>query len=331
MVDDEVLRRARDGDRRAFDDLVAPHRAELRVHCYRMLGSLQDADDALQESLLSAWLALPGFEGRSSIRTWLYRITTNRCLNHIRSTRRADPAPEPQAPPSASGEVPWLQPYPDDALDELPAEAPGPEARILSREAVSLAFVTALQLLPPLPRAVLLLRDVLGYRAKETADLLGTTEASVTSALARARGALRDRDDARPLPPRSAETDRVLERFVEAFVADDLDALVAVLTEDVWVRMPPLPFEYHGRNAARAFFGAIGGHRRSIGRMVPIAANRQAGWAEYVRDAEAGTDRLVGLLLVEVEPGGVRSLTHFDTAVAPLLGLPRIIPADLPS
>ena len=195
----ELLARARAGDRDAFAALIEPHRRELQVHCYRMLGSLQDAEDALQETLLAAWLGLDGFEGRSSVRTWLYRIATNRCLNLLRSSSRrraaAAPLPVPAPDPTGLGEVPWLQPYPDDLLEGLPDRAPGPDARYESREAISLAFVTAVQLLPPNQRAVLLLRDVLGYRASETATILGLTEDAVTNALKRARATM---DAARP-------------------------------------------------------------------------------------------------------------------------------------
>jgi RNA polymerase sigma-70 factor (TIGR02960 family) len=327
MPEEDLLDQARGGDHRAFERLVGPHRVELQVHCYRMLGSVQDAEDAVQESLLAAWLALPGFEGRSSVRTWLYRITTNRCLNRIRS-KRAEPVPAADVPPTRLGEVPWLQPMPDDVLDRMPDVVPGPEARVESREAISLAFVTVLQLLPPLQRAVLLLRDVLGYPARETADLLSTTEDAVTSALARARARLRADASGRSTDPLDADARRLLDRFVDAFVSDDVEALVALMTEDVQVRMPPLPFEYEGRDAARAFFAAIGGHRRTITRMVPVAANRQPGWGEYVRDPATGEDRLVGVLIAEVADGGIRALTHFETTVAPFLGLPRALAAS---
>src|ERR1700744_496499 len=247
----ELLARARAGDRDAFAALVEPHRGELQGHCYRMLGSLQDAEDALQETLLSAWLGLDGFEGRSSVRTWLYRIATNRCLNVLRSSGRrpvtAAPLPIAAPEPTRLGEVLWLQPYPDvlldDQVDVLSDQAPGPEARYESREAISLAFITAVQLLPPSQRAVLLLRDVLGYRAKETAQLLGVTKDSVTSALKRARVTM---DTARPPgppppPPGSAQERVLVDRFVAAFTDLDVDALVALMTDDIWVRMPPLP------------------------------------------------------------------------------------------
>src|SRR3954452_10509752 len=196
-METDLLLRARSGDEAAFGELVAPYQRELQVHCYRMLASLQDAEDALQETLLSAWLGLDGFEERSSVRTWLYRVATNRCLNMLRSSSRrpiaVEPLPTWPPEPTHLGEVAWLQPYPDALLADV---EPGPEARYESREAISLAFITAVQLLPPNQRAVLLLRDVLGYRAAETADLLGLTEDAVNGALKRARatmGATRSR------------------------------------------------------------------------------------------------------------------------------------------
>ena len=261
-MSNELLDRARAGDATAFAALVDPHRTELQVHCYRMLGSLQDAEDALQQTLLAAWVGIGGFEGRSSLRTWLYRIATHRCLNALRSASRRPVLTAPGAPPSepsGAGEVFWLQPYPDLMLDGLPDQAPGPEALYETREAISLAFVTALQLLPPNQRAVLLLRDVLGYSARESAELLGLSEDAVTSALKRAREALRvkrTREDAPPVSSSSPDERELLDRFVAAFTSGDVDALVALFTDDVWVRMPPLPFEYHGREAARRFLTA---------------------------------------------------------------------------
>jgi RNA polymerase sigma-70 factor (ECF subfamily) len=327
---DELLDRARGGDRDAFTALVEPHRAELQVHCYRMLGSLQDAEDAVQETLLAAWLALAGFEGRSSLRTWLYRIATNRCLNLLRSGARrpvgegaALPVPAPH--PNGLGEVRWLQPYPDVLLDSLVDQAPGPEARYESREAISLAFVTAMQLLPPSQRAVLLLRDVLGYRASETADLLSLTEDAVTNALKRARAnvATRARD---PAPMSGADERELLRRFVDAFTADDTDALIALMSDDIWVRMPPLPFEYRGLEASRRFFAAVGVHRRSIARMEPVGVNGQSGWGEYVGDPQSGFLRLAGVVVVAVSGGRICEVTHFETTVAPHIGLPRSLP-----
>jgi RNA polymerase sigma-70 factor (ECF subfamily) len=324
----ELLARARAGDRDAFAALVEPHRRELQVHCYRMLGSLQDAEDALQETLLAAWLGLDGFEGRSSVRTWLYRIATNRCLNLLRSSARrpATAAPLPPAPdPSGLGEVLWLQPYPDDLLEGLPDRAPGPETRYESREAISLAFVTAVQLLPPNQRAVLLLRDVLGYRASETAAILGLTEDAVTNALKRARATM---DAARPPRPPAAggpEEQVLLDRFVAAFTDSDVDALLALMTDDAWVRMPPLPFEYSGTEAVRRFFTAIDAHRRQIGRMVPIRANGQPGWGEYVRDPVTGGLHLAGIVTIALADERICEITHFETTVAPYFALPRTL------
>jgi len=327
----ELLQRAREGDREAFAALVEPYRNELQVHCYRMLGSLQDAEDAVQETLLAAWLGLAGFEQRSSIRTWLYRIATNRCLNVLRASSRrpvaAAPLPVQPPEPSRMGEVPWLQPYPDVLLDDLPDETPGPEARYESREAISLAFVTAVQLLPPNQRAVLLLRDVLGYRASETAELLGLTEDAVTSALKRARATMDASRSPGLLPPTpgSPQERALLDRFVAAFTEPDVDALIALMTDDAWVRMPPLPFEYRGREAAHRFFTALDAHRLSITRMVPIRANGQPGWGEYMRDPITGGLHLLGLVVLGLTGDRISELTHFETTLAPYFGLPRTL------
>lgn len=336
----DLLHRARSGDREAFAELVEPYRTELHLLCYRMLGSLQDAEDTLQEGLLAAWMGLEGFEGRSSLRTWLHRIATNRCLNALRSSSRrsaaltpviaSPPAPVEELPkPTRLGEVPWLQPYPDLLLDSLPDTNPGPEARYESREAVSLAFLTALQLLPPNQRAVLILRDVLGYRAAEAAELLDLTESAVNSALKRARQAL---DAARALSPSadppapapgSSEEQELTDRFVAAFLSNDIDALIALMTDDVWLRMPPMPFEYHGVEDVRSFFVVIRAHRSGIVRLVPTHANGQPAWGEYVRDPVTGMLHCVGVLVASFAGGGVSELTHFETASASAFGLPR--------
>ncbi|WP_109505891.1 RNA polymerase subunit sigma-70 [Nocardioides speluncae] len=327
----ELLERARAGDRNAFTALVEPHCSELQVHCYRMLGSLQDAEDTLQESLLAAWLGLAGFEGRASLRTWLYRIATNRCLNLLRSSSRrpVTAAPLPVAPsePSRLGEVPWLQPYPDILLDGLPDAVPGPDAQVETREAISLAFVSAVQLLPPNQRAVLLLRDVLGYRAKETAALLGLTEDAVTSALKRARATMAATHAPGPPPPAtgSPEERALADAFVAAFTAHDIDALVALMTDDVWVRMPPLPFEYRGIADAHRFFTAIDAHWREVSHLVPVRANRHLAWGEYVADPVTGGLHLTGILVVALAGDRVRELTRFETTLAPSFGLPRTL------
>jgi RNA polymerase sigma-70 factor (TIGR02960 family) len=194
----DLLARAQAGDGEAFGQLVDPYRRELQVHCYRILGSVQDAEDALQDTLLSAWQGLAGFEGRASVRTWLYHVATSRCLDALRSASRrplmSAPPPGLDPPePTRLGEVLWLEPYPDVLLEGLPDSAPGPDARFEALESVSLAFITALQLLPPRQRAVLILRDVLGFHASETAQILDTTQESVTSALKRARASLQRR------------------------------------------------------------------------------------------------------------------------------------------
>jgi len=350
----ELLRQARAGDQQAFSALVEPHRAELRVHCYRMLGSLQDAEDVVQETLLAAWRGLGGFEERASVRTWLYRIATNQCRNARASARRTPTGASPDSVPLSGrppeptrlGDVPWLQPYPDALLAGLPDQAPGPEARYESREAISLAFITAVQLLPPNQRAALLLRDVLGYRASETADLLGLTEDAANSALKRARAtmaayrapAVSEAGQA-PLPSRTAapapgsaspgpdgpEERELLDRFVEAFTELDVDSLIALMTDDVWVRMPPLPFEYVGPAAAHQWFSAVDAHRRQIQRLVPVRANGQPAWGEYIRHPQSGRLRFAGILVVAFAGNQVSEITHFEADLAPYFGLPETL------
>lgn len=328
----ELLRRARGGDREAFTELVDPHRAELQVHCYRMLASLQDAEDMLQDTLLAAWMGLEGFEGRSSVRTWLYRIATNRCLNHLRSVKRR-PAPAAVLPaatpePSRLGEVFWLQPYPDRLLDGVPDEAPGPESRYESRESITLAFI-AVQMLPPNQRAVLILRDVLGYRASETAALLGLTQDAVTSALKRARSTMSINHPPGAVPPIAGgpQERELLDRFVTAFTELDVDDLVALMTDDVWVRMPPAPFEFRGVQTVHRFFTAVDGHRRAIARMVPVRVNGQPAWGEYRRDRVSGVLHLTGIEVVAIAGDRIAEIVRFDCAVAPYLGLPRTLDA----
>jgi RNA polymerase sigma-70 factor (TIGR02960 family) len=251
VVTADLIARAQAGDGDAFRELTEPHRRELQVHCYRMLGSFQDAEDALQDTLLAAWQGLGGFEGRASLRTWLYRIATNRCLNALRSASRR-PAKQwdvPQvAPPEPTrfGDVVWLEPFPDALLEGAIDVPLGPEARYEQTEAISLAFVTALQLLPPRQLAVLILRDVLGFHASEVAVMLDSTVDSVNSALTRARAGLqrqRPAADRAPAPASdSPAEDAIVARFVSAWESADLDALGALLTDDVSSSMPPMPF-----------------------------------------------------------------------------------------
>lgn len=337
-METDLLSLARAGDEDAFGGLVAPYRHELLVHCYRILGSFQDAEDVLQETLLSAWRGLGGFEERSSVRTWLYRVATNRSLDAVRAgARREGPvttringreAPEP----TRYGEVPWLQPCPDLLLD-LPDPTPGPEAVVEQREATSLAFVTALQLLPPKQRAALILRDVLGYHAAEAAEILDTTVDSVTSALKRARATL-DADTAlaelRAQPPAPAEGSpeerRLIEAYVEAFSTHDVGKLLAILSEDVWLKMPPLPLEYHGRDAAIGFFSSVVHPQERTVRMVHTRANGCPASGMYALDRVTGTWRATGLIVVVFAGDRVSEITHFEVGVMPSFGLPRILP-----
>lgn len=329
----DLLAQARSGDSEAFRQLVDPHRRELEVHCYRILGSVQDAEDALQESLLTAWQALPGFEGRASVRTWLYQVATTRCLNALRTRRRrpaAGPPPgiDPPAPNRTSG-VTWLEPYPDFLLEGIADAAPGPEARYEAREAISLAFVTALQLLPPRQRAVLILRDVLAFRASETASILDCTEESVTSALKRARAALRRElppASERELPPSpgSAREQALLTALTRAFETDDVDGIVALLTHDVLLAMPPLPLEYQGRELAGQFFRAVWSDRRY--RLVPTRANGQPAFGIYSRDPRATVAHANGLLVLTLAGSRISGITRFETNVLARFGLPRTLP-----
>jgi RNA polymerase sigma-70 factor (TIGR02960 family) len=315
-------------DGEAFRVLTEPHRRELQVHCYRMLGSFQDAEDALQDTLLDAWRGIDGFDGRASIRTWLYRIATNRCLSTLRAASRR-PAKQWDIPgvrppePTRLGEVPWLEPIPDALLDAVP---PGPEARYEQTESISLAFVTALQALPPRQLAVLILRDVLGYPAKEVAGMLDTTVESVKSLLKRARATLEQRRAAGHEPPPtagSAAEDAIISRFVAAYQAADVDGLVALLTDDVFVSMPPLPFEYVGREPAGLFFRTLFGAGRRFD-LVPTRANGGPAFGAYLRDASGR--RGTGLYAVELSGDRISALVRFENGVLPSFGLPRSLP-----
>jgi RNA polymerase sigma-70 factor (TIGR02960 family) len=329
------LERARAGDEAAFRDLTEPHRRELQVHCYRILGSLQDAEDAVQETLLAAWRGLGGFEGRASLRSWLYTIATNRCLNLLRDgARRPDvlgAGGSPKPAPTRWGEPIWLQPFPDALLEGLPDRADGPDVRYETREAVTLAFVSGLQRMPPQQRAVLVLRDVLGYRAAEVAAMLASTEASVNSALQRARatlGAAPERAVGGALPDSRAERE-ALARFADAFETGDVDTLVELLTGDAWLRMPPEPHEYQGRPAIAAFLRGRTLWQAGLGvRLVPTRANGRPAFAYYLDDAHAGVARAGGLLVLELRDGAICAITRFgDTGVLPHFGLPRTVAA----
>jgi RNA polymerase sigma-70 factor (ECF subfamily) len=333
----DLIERARAGDQDAFRRLVDPYRRELQVHCYRILGSLQDSEDALQETLLSAWQGLAGFEGRSSIRTWLYRVATNGCLDALRSASRRPQmdwsVPDVVPPdPTRLGEVVWLEPYPDVLLEGLTDSPGGPEARYEAREAISLAFVTALQLLPPRQRAVLILRDVLGFHASEVAATLETTEESVTSALKRARAAVERRlapsgEREPPPPPNSAVEQELVARLTHAYEIGDVDRLVALLTDDVWTAMPPVPLEYQGRDLARRFHAAVTFRHGRTYRLVLTRANGQPAFVGYYRDPASGVLHASGLLVLTLEGSRISAMTRFDNSVLPRFGLPRTLPA----
>jgi RNA polymerase sigma-70 factor (TIGR02960 family) len=331
----DLATRARAGEAGAFQELTDPYRRELQVHCYRMLGSFQDAEDALQDTLLAAWRGLGTFEGRSSVRTWLYRIATNRCLNARRSTSRRQgkewDVPNVLPPePTRLGEVVWLEPFPDELLDTA-RDVPGPEARYEQTESISLAFVTALQVLPPRQLAVLVLRDVLGYRAKEVAEMLDASVESVNSAFKRARAGLRrvrppQAEDREPAPvPCSPDEESIVAEFVRAYEAADLDAVVALLTDDVFVSMPPMPFEYEGRAVVADFCASIFGAGRRFD-LVPTRANGQPAFGAYLHGAD-GVRHGTGLIVLTLAGDKVAAMTRFESSVLPWFGLPRSLPS----
>jgi RNA polymerase sigma-70 factor (TIGR02960 family) len=331
MMTTDLMTRARAGDSDAFRELTEPHHRELQVHCYRMLGSLQDAEDVLQETLLAAWQGLDGFEGRASIRTWLYRIATNRCLNARRSaSRRAAkewnmPAVEPPEP-TGFGEIPWLEPYPDSLLEGAINVPLGPEAGYAQTEAISLAFVTALQVLPPRQLAVLILRDVLGFHANEVADMLDTTVESVNGALKRARAGLeRSADERQSAPaPDSMSEQALVAEFVRAYESGDVDALVALLTTDIFVSMPPIPLEYRGLDTVSRLFAGIFGSGRRVD-LVPTRANGQPAFGAYLR-VGTGIRHGSGLFVLTLTGDQICAFTRFDSSVLPWFGLPQSLP-----
>jgi RNA polymerase sigma-70 factor (TIGR02960 family) len=330
---EQYLDRARAGDEGAFRELTDPYRRELQLHVYRIVGSAQDAEDLLQETLLDAWRGLERFEGRASIRAWLYRIATNRSLDALRASRRRPEdlqrMTEPPEPTRRAEPI-WLEPYPDILLEGIPDDAPGPQARYESKEAIALAFIAGLQHLPPQQRAVLVLRDVLGYRADEVAEMLDTTAASVNSLLRRARAAFESRlpaagRDRAPLPNSRLERD-VAGRFAEAVEAGDIDAVVAVLTDDAWLTMPPWPWEYQGQTAVGGFLRFLEGSRGAPLRLVPTRANGQPAFGCYRPTAQTDIARASSLVVLTLEGDRISAMTWFtDTSVFPHFGLPRML------
>ena len=336
MVTADLLSRARAGDGEAFRELAAPHRRELQVHCYRMLGSFADAEDAVQETMLAAWHGIGSFtEERASLRTWLYKIATNRCLNARRAASRRPardwdvsqfepPVPTPRA------EAVWLQPFPDSLLEGAVEVPPGPEARYERSEAISLAFVTALQLLPPRQVAVLILRDVLGFHASEVAGMLEVTVQSVNSALKRARASLRRQQQpaAGHQPPPAAGSpaeDAIVAMFARAWESADLDALVALLTDDVFIAMPPEPFGYEGRELVARYCGRQFAAGRRFD-LMPTRANDQPAFGAYLR-GPAGIRHATAFYVLTLAGGQICGMTRFEASVLPWFGLPRSLPS----
>jgi RNA polymerase sigma-70 factor (ECF subfamily) len=335
VVSERLVARAADGDEAAFRELTDPHRRELQLHCYRILGTMQDAEDALQETLVSAWRGLGGFEQRASLRAWLYRIATNRCLDALRNAgRRPPPPPDPpfEVPqPTRVVEPTWLEPYPDVLLEGIIDTSPGPDARYETRETIELAFIAALQALPPRQRAALVLRDVLGFHAAEAADMLDTSEDSVKSALKRARETLDqhlpapDREKA-PLP-HSPQERELVRRFADAFEADDIDGVVALLTDDAWLRMPPATLEYQSPPAIASFLRELATWRRGQRhRLVPTRANTQPAFGSYRYDSHAPIAHATGLVVLTLQGDQIAAITQFlGSSVLPQFGLPRTL------
>ena len=325
-----TLDAARDGDEQAFAQLTAPHVRELHVHCYRMLGSLTDAEDLLQETMAAAWQGLNGFAGRSSLRAWLYSIATNRCLNALRDAQRRRPR-EPVPPfhppePSRRGEVTWVQPYPDAWLEELADPAPGPLVRYQAREAIELAFIAALQRLPPRQIAALVLCDVLGFATAEVAAMLDATPTAVKGALQRARATLECDPGIARRASRGADPARerdLARRFAEAFSDDDIDGVVALLSDDAWLAMPPAAHEYHGPGAVASFLHASAQWRggRHL-RLVPTRANTQPAFGCYLPDPDGRRTRATGILVLTIVDDRIHHIERFlDHRLAPLFGL----------
>ncbi|MFD4205944.1 RNA polymerase subunit sigma-70 [Micromonospora tulbaghiae] len=311
-------------DEPAFTGLAQRHRRELHVHCYRMLGSFEDAEDTVQETFLRAWRRRETFAGRSTFRAWLYRIATNACLDLLARCR-----PEP----ATGGEVRWLQPYPDRLLDELPAAgADEPETVAVARETIELAYLVAVQHLAPRPRAVLILRDVLGWPAKDVAELLGASVNSVNSALQRARAGMREHLPAQRQDWTGDETDtrtrELVRRFTDASIAKDVDGLAAMLRDDVRCSMPPTPGLQIGRDAVVSDWVADGFESLGSLRAVPTAVNRQPAVAFYLWQDSAGAYLPLTVDALRITGGAITEMVIFHADQFPRLGLPDRLPAD---
>jgi RNA polymerase sigma-70 factor (TIGR02960 family) len=327
------LERAGASDEQAFRELTDPYRRELLAHCYRMLGSLTDAEDMLQETLLAAWRGLAKFEGRSSLRSWLYRIATNTCLNAMRSTGRhipIEPTPPFQPPePTQRDEIRWLQPYPDSLLDGIADTAPGPEARYSQTEAIELAFVAGLQRMPPRQAATVLLRDVLGFGTDEVAAMLKTSQTAVKGTLQRGRAALQSSwstTDRQAESSRSAKDRTLARRFADAYVASDIDGVLTLLTDDAWLSMPPAPHRYRGLEAIGAFLRASFDFRHGLSvYLLPCRANNQPAFGSYLADRDEPIARPSGLFVLTIAENRIEALTRFHRDdLYPVFGLPAL-------
>ena len=334
MTGDTALSRAREGDEEAFRELVEPYRRELQLHCYRILGSLQDAEDQLQETLLAAWRGLEDFEGRASLRGWLYRIATNRCLNALRARKRrpqeVSPMVEPPEP-TRTVEPLWLEPYPDTLLEGIADSTPGPEARYETRESVGLAFMTALQSLPPSQRAVLVLSDVLGFNRAEVAATLESSETAVKGTLQRARSAIEGRVPAgergRVRLPSSSRERELIGHFAAAVERGDTGGVVSLLTDDAWLTMPPQPYEYQGGEAIARFLSDRAIRRGAPLRLVPTGANGQPAFGCYLPDSQSPIARAFGLMVLTLTDDAISAITWFsERSLFPYFGLPRTLP-----
>jgi RNA polymerase sigma-70 factor (TIGR02960 family) len=330
---DSVLARAQAGESDAFAELTDPYRSELHVHCYRILGSFQDAEDLLQETLLSAWQALDRFDGRS-LRAWLYRIATNRCLNYLRDFSRRPKVTtgsglgSPFAGAAHSDEPWWIEPYPDALIEAI---EPGPEARYDARESIALSFVAGLQHLPVQQRAALVLRDVLGFSAAEVAEMLDSTPASVNSALQRARAGLQTSSGSdRVTLPRSPREAQVVDRFIDAILHGDLDRVVALLTDDASLAMPPEPFEFHGPRPIGQFLQQVAFSGEDL-KMVQTRANNDPAFGYYRKDPNADVYRASGIFVLTISEDRISSMTRFgDKSLFACFGLPRTLPHRSP-
>ncbi|GAA3527139.1 RNA polymerase subunit sigma-70 [Aeromicrobium flavum] len=307
-------------DEPTFSAMTERHRRELHVHCYRMLGSFEDAEDTVQETFLRAWRRRETFEGRSTFRAWLYRIATNACLDLL-AKRRPEPA--------TGGEVLWLQPYPDRLLDQVPADdADEPETLAVARETIELAYLVALQHLAPRPRAVLILRDVVGWPAKEVADLLGDSVNSVNSALQRARAGMREhlpaeRQDWTTAGADDPETLELVRRYTDACVATDIDAITALLSDDVRFSMPPVPGLHVGRDAVVSTWVEAGFQGMPRMRVLTTSANRQPAIAAYLWQDESAAYLPLAMDVLHVEDGKVAEIVTFDHEQFARFGLPE--------